>query len=330
LPRRIDQFLSDVPHVIAIDSLFHRTCDRAQIILPAGTFVESDGTYVSNEGRAQRFFAVFVPAEEDIQPSWRWLRDIMISAGRSEARVWDNLDNVIATIAKLYPDLAAIRDAAPPADFRDHRQKIPREPHRYSGRTAMFANITVHEPKPPDDADSSLSFSMEGYAPPAQPPPPLIPFFWTPGWNSIQSVNKFQSEIAGPLRGGNPGVRLIEPVKPEESQYSNGLTSVFDIRANEWVFLPAYHIFGSEELSRRAPGIAELSPKPYIGISADDASRLRLFEGNQAEVKLNAATYTLPVRIIPGLANGIAMLPSGIDSLAGQELPARGTIRRQL
>ena len=45
--------------------------------------------------------------------------------------------------------------------------KIPREPHRYSGRTAMLANISVHEPKPPDDPDSPLSFSMEGTPGPA-------------------------------------------------------------------------------------------------------------------------------------------------------------------
>ena len=30
--------------------------------MPAGTFAESDGTLVNSEGRAQRFFQVFVPA----------------------------------------------------------------------------------------------------------------------------------------------------------------------------------------------------------------------------------------------------------------------------
>ena len=75
----------------------------------------------------------------------------------------------------------------------------------------MLANITVHEPKPPEDFDSPLSFSMEGN--PDQPPAALIPFFWSPGWNSIQAVNKYQSEIAGPLRGGPAGVRLIEPAQ---------------------------------------------------------------------------------------------------------------------
>src|SRR5262249_57333533 len=67
-------------------------------------------------------------------------------------------------------------------------EKIPRQPHRYSGRTAMFANITVHEPKPPDDPDSPLSFSMEGYQ--GQPPSPLITRYWSPGWNSVQEIGR--------------------------------------------------------------------------------------------------------------------------------------------
>ena len=74
----------------------------------------------------------------------------------------------------------------------------------------MHANIDVHEPKPPDDPDSPLAFSMEGY-PRRSRPPRLIPRFWAPGWNSVQAVNKFQDEVGGPLRGGDPGRRLIEP-----------------------------------------------------------------------------------------------------------------------
>ena len=33
-------------------------------MLPAGTFAESDGTFISSEGRAQRFFQVFVPQND--------------------------------------------------------------------------------------------------------------------------------------------------------------------------------------------------------------------------------------------------------------------------
>ena len=50
--------------------------------------------------------------------------------------------------------------------------KIPRQPHRYSGRTAINANINVNEPMPPQDKDSPLAFSMEGYE--GQPPSSLL------------------------------------------------------------------------------------------------------------------------------------------------------------
>ena len=60
-----------------------------------------------------------------------------------------------------------LSDAAPSSKFRMAGAKIPREPHRYSGRTSITANISVVEPKPPDDPDSALSFSMEGPRPAA-------------------------------------------------------------------------------------------------------------------------------------------------------------------
>ena len=320
---RIDQFLSAIPHVVVIDCLMHQTSERAELILPAGTFAESDGTYISNEGRAQRFFKVFVPAPE-IRPSWRWICGGMVASHHKKARAWENLDDVVAAISEACPELSRIRDAAPSAGFRAKGQKIPREPHRYSGRTAMLANITVEEPKPPQDADSALSFSMEGYS--AQPPPSLTPFFWTPGWNSIQAVNKFQSEIAGPLRGGDPGIRLFEPATVERSEYFESIPPPFEPRQGEWVFLPAYHIFGSEELSRHAPGVAELSPKPYLGIGAADLSYLNVAQGNDAQIDVNGMTPTLPVRAIDGLPSGVALFPAGFGLLGGLELPARGTI----
>ncbi|MFT8139943.1 hypothetical protein ACMYM0_23555, partial [Salmonella enterica subsp. enterica serovar Enteritidis] len=82
-------------------------------------------------------------------------------------------------------------------------------PHRYSGRTAMRANISVHEPRQPQDIDTPFAFSMEGNNSPLADRQ-QIPFAWAPGWNSPQAWNKFQAEVGGKLRFGDPGVRLIE------------------------------------------------------------------------------------------------------------------------
>jgi NADH-quinone oxidoreductase subunit G len=318
-------FLSSCKHVIAIDHLSHRTTDQAEIVLPAGSFAETDGTFVSNEGRAQRFFQVFVPAGE-VQESWRWLRDIGSAAGRDEITLWQSLDDVIDAMAEALPVFTGVSEAAPPANFRIAGLKVARESHRYSGRTAMRAQISVHEPKPPEDPDTPLVFSMEGVQ--GRVPPSLIPLFWAPGWNSIQSTNKFQSEVGGPLTGGDPGVRLIEPAQDGGTPYFRDVPAAFAPRQGSWLLVPIYHIFGSEELSALAPGVAERSPSPYLALNADDALALGIGPDDRAEVRLNGVAYRLPVRVDPTLPKGVAGLPVGLPGLEGFGPPAWGTVTR--
>jgi NADH-quinone oxidoreductase subunit G len=216
-------------------------------------------------------------------------------------------------------------EIAPPASFRVAGEKIPRQPHRYSGRTAMLANITVHEPRPPDDPDSPLAFSMEGYAGP--PPAALIPRFWAPGWNSVQALNKFQSEVGGPLGGGDPGRRLIEPAPGAKALYFDTVPPAFQRRAGEWLVIPLHHIFGSEELSILAPGVAERAPQPYLGLNPDDVTRLQMREGNEVELCLAGTACRLAVKPMPTLPVGLAAYPAGLPGLPGVALPAWGTLR---
>lgn len=306
----VDSFLKTVAHLIVLDHLANPTTEKAELVLPAGTFAESDGTFVSSEGRAQRFFRVFVP-QNDVLASWRWLKPDH----------WHGLDDVLAALSEALPELAAARSAAPLAAFRIAGAKIPRSPHRESGRTAVLVNINVSEPKPPDDPDSPLAFSMEGT--PTEPPAALIPFFWSPGWNSIQATNAYQEEVGGPLRGGDAGVRLFEPVPATGESYFSAIPPAFEPRTGEWLLVPMYHIFGSDELSLSAPGISELAAKPYVALNAGDFP-----EGAEVEVSCADRTVRLPVRIRPDLPRGVAGLSAGLPPLIGISLPTRGKIAR--
>ena len=325
LPEVVDGFLGAARHVIVLDHIATATGEKAEVVLPGGTFAESDGTLVSNEGRAQRFFQVLAP-QDNIQASWRWLRDAMAAADHPEAVDWHDLDDLVSMIATTVPALSGIQKAAPESSFRIEGARIPRSPHRFSGRTAMRANINVSEPKPPDDPDSALNFSMEGS--PNQPPSGLQPFFWAPGWNSIQSVNKFQEEIAGPLRGGDAGVRLLEPPAEGRDSYFAAAPAAFASRSGEWLLVPIYHIFGTEELSRLAPGIQELASKPYIALNPEDADRLQVQSGGQVSTTLAGKILTLPVQVRSNIPKGIAGLPAGVLPLGGLDLPAWGKVSK--
>ena len=201
-------------------------------------------------------------------------------------------------MATTLPALARALEAAPPAAFRMAGAKIPRAPHRYSGRTAILANINVSEPRPPDDPDTPLSFTMEGY--PAQAPAAVTPFFWSGGWNSIQATLKYQEEVNGPLRGGDAGVRLVEPAQPNNGSYFMTVPPAFEPRTGEWLLVPLHHIFGSEELSRSAPAVLELAPQAYVALNPDDALQLGVQAGKEITVDLAGTRYRLPVKKISG------------------------------
>jgi NADH-quinone oxidoreductase subunit G len=315
---QVDQFLAGAGFTVAVDHLKTRTVESARAALPAATFAEATGTYVSHEGRAQRSYAVMEPPAE-VRVSWRWLAMLAAEAGRAGGS-WTSVDDAIAALADELPEFAALRDMAPPAGFRLDGMKIPRQPKRYSGRSAMHAPHPLMEPKPADDPDSPLAFSMEGSD--AQPAAALTADFWAPGWNSVQALNKFQEEVGGPLRGGAMGRRLLEPagggatapVAPPD------VPPAFTPRAGEWLVLPVHHAFGSEELSALAPAVAELVPEPYVALCEADAARL----GPRPErVRLRAgeSSLDLALRVLPSLPRGVAGLAVGLPGQPPLELP---------
>ena len=308
--------LRKASHLVVLDEIETATTEAAEVVLPAATFAESDGTLVNSEGRAQRFFEVFAPSS-DVTESWRWLREGSMEAGIVTEANWQSFDDLTTTMAAEMPALASIPLVAP---ARTAAGKIAREPNRYSGRTSMLANISVHEPKPPEDIDSALAFSMESG--PAPAPPALLPFFWSPGWNSIQSVNKFQSEIGGHLRGGDPGVRLIEPPPQPSWKYFSTIPAAFKPRSGELLLVPIFHIFGSEELSRHAYGIAQLVPHPYIALHPADASVLAIKPGEEIKVTAGNSSFEFEAVLRDELPRGIAGLPAGLVPIEGLTSPA--------
>ena len=324
----IDPFLDSVRHLVIIDHLAHATAARGEAVLPAGTFAESDGTLINNELRAQRFFQVFQPEEGETQESWRWIRDLGRAAGRLEMELWVSLDNLIHAIEETLPHLRGVREAAPPSVYRLAGSQIPRAPHRFSGRTAMHAHLGVREPRPPDDPDTFYSFTMEGYQ--GEPPAKWMPRIWAPGWNSIQALNRFQEEIAGPLLGGDPGVRLHLPDGPQEPEEPSP-PPPFRAEPNRWRLIPLHHVFGSEELSALSPGVAALAPPPYLALNESEALKLGVVAGEAIELSWDEeppGTLRLPLRIRPDLPEGTAGWPVGLCGLLLGALPDWGRVRR--
>jgi NADH-quinone oxidoreductase subunit G len=322
----VDAFLAGARNIVSLIHTIGPTSSKAHYLIPVDTFAEGDGTIVNNEGRAQRFFQSFVP-EGDVQESWRWLFELQQAAGRDGVGTEITLDLVLDALAAKEPDLAETEKLMPDAAFRIFGRKIPRQSHRFSGRTAIKANIKVSEEGVPQDPDSPYGFTMEGFG--RKTPPQLVASFWSPGWNSPQAVTRFQEEVGGPLRGGDPGVRLIAPVEGQAMAYFHVSAAAFEPKTNTRLAVPLYHIFGSDELSALSPPVAERSPMMYVAVNADDGEALQsMRDGDTVELNLGGEVLRLPIRLRPGLPKGAIGLPAGLAGQPWRKLPVTGTIRR--
>lgn len=328
---RVDHFFDQLNETVVIDQLANPTSVHADLLLPATSFAESRATLVSNEGRAQVLYPVF-PPPRDMAMSWQWLRR---AAGT---------DNPLAQLndeAELLAQLAASDSVLAPLQALTGKHNTvwsaPRMPHRYSGRTAMRAQLNAHEPQQPGDSGSSLAYTMEGVpvyrrVTDQNSGLPPLSFAWYPGWNSNQSLHKFNQHRQGQIGREVSEARLL----PAQNRYRrdwvipDDLTAVESGRASSpsLLIVPQPLAFGSEELSSTSDTIAARSVPPSLWLHPDDAQPLQIADGDRVAIQLNGQDVGLQARLDPGQALGTARVADGMPPLCGCTLPQQSDITR--
>jgi len=324
---KLTQLLTDKT-VIALDHQLLDWHKDVDIVLPAASFAEADGTLISAEGRAQRFFQVYdnnyYHPMSSIKEGWRWIHAVHSSIEGRDVD-WTQLDDVINALIATHPKLAGIKGAAPEADYRITGLKIARQPRRYSGRTAMRAPISVHEPMQPKDLDTGLTFSMEGYSG-KETPSSMIPFASAAGWNSPQAWNKYQDKVGGHLKNGDPGVRLFDQlerlatrqyVAPEAMS-----ANTTDLQQGQAKLVPIHNIYASSMMASRSPLVAEQLPVAAWRIGIDDAKDWNIAAGDYLAIEIDKQQITLPVQLVGYLAEGCIGYPVGQVSIIHPSMPA--------
>jgi NADH-quinone oxidoreductase subunit G len=304
--QQMQQLMGEGTQVISLDMLENPTLGASDMVLPAASYAESQGSLVNMEGRVQRYFPVFQPANERM-PSWQWLLKIAAATGHKSLSKLEHFDDVVAACEKNHAQFDGLAIAAPDNSFRDRGLKIPRQTHRYSGRTAMNAGVNVHEPQQPHDTESPLAYSMEGLN--RDQPASLTPYVWSPGWNSNQSLQKFQSEVDGPLKGGTAGQRLIISTAKGATKKSENSTT--DMQPHQWQLVPVYRVHGSEELSVNTDEIAELAGHSFVALGEVVAEKLGVVEGDGAIVASGDIEVSLEVKILQRVAKNCIGFAAG-------------------
>jgi NADH-quinone oxidoreductase subunit G len=141
-----------------------------------------------------------------------------------------------------------------------------------------------------------------------------MPRYWYPGWNSVQSLGKLQGVFKS-VPGTSSGVRLLEPDRREGKLFYIDVPQAFVPGPRRQLALPMHHIFGTEELSAQAPGVAELTPQPRVVMSRDDAAELGVGPGATVHVLVGEKRFELQVEVAEDLPRGLAGLPVSLPGV---------------
>lgn len=313
-------------HLVVLDQLPSATSDQADVVIACASAFETEGTYVNNEGRAQRFFSVH--DKQGRPDAWRSLTNLAAMVAQTgpcsdavtQLASCTKFDDLCDLVSQQGGEFAHWCDVAPSADFRIAGMKVPRQTHRASGRTSLYADESVSEAKQPEDVDSALGFTMEGA--PINKPSTLMPQVWSPGWNSNEAINKFQQEINGPLKGGEAGLRLLD-TNSSLPLAAAALIPSITIGAGQILAHTQNHLFASDRASSLSAALKQRSTAISARMHPDTAAAMGLVDGAEVCVALAQAQWLLPLTVDASMAVDLLLLPNQYQApISAGHLPA--------
>ncbi len=101
----VSDAFSKLEFFVVQEIFFGVTCQYADVVLPAATSLEKEGTFTSTERRIQRLYEVFVPLE-GCRPDWRIIQDVANHLGAQWQ--YQHPSEVMDEIASLTPMFAGV------------------------------------------------------------------------------------------------------------------------------------------------------------------------------------------------------------------------------
>jgi NADH-quinone oxidoreductase subunit G len=126
------------------------------------------------------------------------------------------------------------------------------------------------------------------------------------------------------MKGGDPGIRLIEPAEAPSNSYFIMEPQAASFQKDEWLIVPVYQIFGSEELSFAASTLMQRIQEPFVYLNQKDADILDSKDSDFIQLEIANCKLLLKVKIENSLQQGIAGLSINLPGILYIGLPDRG------
>jgi NADH-quinone oxidoreductase subunit G len=139
-------------------------------------------------------------------------------------------------------------------------------------------------------------------------------------------MNFYLDEPNGSLKGGDPGIRLIETSDKNHLSFFDPVAKPFKIKPGEWLIIPGYRIFGSEELSSKSRSVAKRIGDLSVNMNYSDAEQIGGKDNDFVVLTMSDKTLDVKLKIENSIPAGIAILSVGLPGMPYLDLPEWGKL----
>jgi NADH-quinone oxidoreductase subunit G len=101
---------------------------------------------------------------------------------------------------------------------------------------------------------------------------------------------------------------------------------IFEFQKDEWLIVPVYQIFGSEELSSAGSTICQRIQEPFVYLNQKDTELIGAADNDLIQIEISGSKLKIKIKIENSLRQGIAGLSVNLPGMQFIDLPGRGKI----
>jgi NADH-quinone oxidoreductase subunit G len=140
-------------------------------------------------------------------------------------------------------------------------------------------------------------------------------------------MNKYMEEPGGHLKnGGDPGVLLFGTGNSRTGDYFKIIGPQIKLKPDELLVIPAWQIFGSEELSSRGEAIMKRAPSPFIIMNEAETGRRGLTKSESFQLMVNNTNINVIIKNDNSVPDGVVCLSFGFPGMPYLGLPCPGKL----
>ena len=134
---KVEAALESLEFFVLIDLRRSETSLYADVLLPASSFAETDGTFTNHAGRVQRFSRAFEPPG-DAKEGWSVLAALL--AGLGDSTRWEGPEQVFMAMAG---EAGAFSGSEPPNAHQSRCAAERRRSERLKGARGRLASLAI-------------------------------------------------------------------------------------------------------------------------------------------------------------------------------------------